>query len=340
MNEDLDLIKEEKKKQQIEKKKAQFQNMLQDVTIGKGKDTLGGKIKIWEKNQEIKETYDQKEKATSKVYLTNRRDVLPVAIDLIEINPINKEFFQPLRDSEWEEFKADISERGIIQPLIAYLNPINKRWILIDGEQRYRAALELKLKTLPIQTTEKPAHKELERQFLIKANLLRRQLNDSEKKKLYRALSKEERLNLYLEKYGPEKILSEERGGDQKSTHAKSKLLSKSPNDNFDNTGTLKQQILNDTLLPEGTVNRDLAQLRKKLKDNTAPNPKNNLDQKSRHKLEKINQEIEEIEKKIQIEETIFQTKIMEIRNKKNEKIKSLKKQRKEKENELKQILH
>lgn len=328
--------KNEKRVKNLKKKKAEFQNLLYDVTKGKGKASVGGQIKILNTTKEnsINTLHPDS------VYQTNRRDVVPVSIDLIKLNPINREFFNSLSDEEWQDFKNDILERGVIQPLIAYKEPgQGSRWMLIDGEQRLKAAKELNLKTVPVQITNKPENKAIERTFLIKANLLRRQLSDKDKKKLYKALSKEERINLYLDRYGQEKILRETRGGDRKSNLIKkdAHLLKISPQ-------ILKKEIIEDTNLPEGTVNRDLAFLRKQLKSKEKINKEQldisevNFSIRLGLKLEKLVKEIALIDERIGNEEKIYHEKIKEIKIKKNEKLKKLKNQKKIKENELKQI--
>lgn len=75
-----------------------------------------------------------------------RDGVLEVEVERIEPNP-----FQPRMDFDpvaLGELKASIKEKGIIQPII--LRSIEDgRFQIIAGERRFRAALELGLKTVP-----------------------------------------------------------------------------------------------------------------------------------------------------------------------------------------------
>ena len=70
-----------------------------------------------------------------------------IQLDFLEPNP-----FQPRRDfdaEELEELKESIATHGIIQPLaVRKLN--EKKFQIISGERRWRAAKELKLKKVPV----------------------------------------------------------------------------------------------------------------------------------------------------------------------------------------------
>ncbi len=60
--------------------------------------------------------------------------------------------------SELEELKNSIKEKGILVPLIIESNYSKEkdRYLLLDGERRYRCAKELKLKTVPVTITKGP----------------------------------------------------------------------------------------------------------------------------------------------------------------------------------------
>lgn len=67
-----------------------------------------------------------------------KQNLLTIHPSQLTPHPRNKEFFRDLTGLRWEEFKADIKERGIINPLI--INLTNQ---IISGTQRWRAAREL-----------------------------------------------------------------------------------------------------------------------------------------------------------------------------------------------------
>lgn len=65
----------------------------------------------------------------------------------LQPHPRNNEFFDDIKDSAWEEFKEDIAERGILNPII-----IDPNGIIISGTQRWRAACELGFDQVPVWT--------------------------------------------------------------------------------------------------------------------------------------------------------------------------------------------
>lgn len=65
-------------------------------------------------------------------------------INSIYPHPRNDEFFDDLEGELWESFVADIKNRGIEQPIT-----INQHGTIINGHQRWRAAKELGLETIP-----------------------------------------------------------------------------------------------------------------------------------------------------------------------------------------------
>lgn len=54
---------------------------------------------------------------------------------------------------EWSDFKKDIREKGILEPLVLSVNPISKTMELTQGAHRLYAATELNLKEVPVICT-------------------------------------------------------------------------------------------------------------------------------------------------------------------------------------------
>jgi len=122
----------------------------------------------------------------------------------LKIHPLNERYFQTESPDYFEKLTRDIKERGILVPLVVKLDGT-----VLAGHNRLRIALELGLSEVPVQKVISDLTQEREKEFLIKDNLLRRQLSVQEKKKLI------------LELYGNE--IADRRGGDRKSETAKIK---------------------------------------------------------------------------------------------------------------------
>lgn len=77
-----------------------------------------------------------------------------ISLDLIIPDPE-----QPRRsfyDSEMNELKNSIKEQGILTPLTVESNYEKDKYLLIDGERRYRTAKDLNLKMIPVQIIDGP----------------------------------------------------------------------------------------------------------------------------------------------------------------------------------------
>jgi ParB/RepB/Spo0J family partition protein len=78
-----------------------------------------------------------------------------IAPDHIEINPENPRIHFPQEDLE--KLSESISERGILVPLSVYRKPgVKDRFVLVDGERRWRCATRLGLKEVPAIVIPKP----------------------------------------------------------------------------------------------------------------------------------------------------------------------------------------
>lgn len=167
----------------------------------------------------------------------------------------NQKAFAPLSEPDFERLKADIAERGIIVPLI-----LKRDKTLIAGHNRLRAAEALGLESVPVQYVETELSPESETAFVIKDNLLRRQLTAEQKE------------SLILSLYGGE-IEKDNRGGDRGNqyTGGKSGKSSSEP---------LPKRIERETGISEGTAKRIIANARKKtLSDRTKSPQKGSVKQ-------------------------------------------------------------
>jgi len=67
----------------------------------------------------------------------------------------NEGFFEPLDEKTFNRLKESIRENGIIVPLVVTEDKNNKgKYILLDGRNRYRAACELGIETVPVEVIE------------------------------------------------------------------------------------------------------------------------------------------------------------------------------------------
>ena len=134
-------------------------------------------------------------------------DVLQWSVNLLKPHPENEKYFNPLNDEMFSRLKDDISKNGMHDALIVTeQNPQGERFIL-SGHNRFRAALELGLKTVPVR--EKKFSSDNDKiKFMIRDNALRRHLKPEEIKSLIARIYADE-------------IKIDRRGGDQKSAKAR-----------------------------------------------------------------------------------------------------------------------
>ena len=120
------------------------------------------------------------------VNLTNQGGLcMPSFIDPHKLtpNPANT-IFDPLPDDVYQALKADISERGLLNPILA-----TSDFTVIAGHHRLQAALELGLETIPVEIQDVSPQEAESR--LIADNVLRRQLSLGEQARLIRRLKEE-----------------------------------------------------------------------------------------------------------------------------------------------------
>lgn len=155
----------------------------------------------------------------------------------VKLSDENSAAFDPLSEPEFERLKADIAERGIIVPLI--IRSVNDK-TLIAGHNRLRAAIKLGLETVPVQYVETTLSPAQEKAFVIKDNLLRRQLDGEQKAKLIADL------------YG-EQIRETQHGGARGNQHKKTAKVQVN----------LAKKIETETGIKAGTAKRIIADIKR-----------------------------------------------------------------------------
>ena len=110
-------------------------------------------------------------------------DIERVSVQTLKDNVLNKKYFVEETAEYFEQLKKDIEQRGIIVPLIA-----KEDGTLLAGHNRLRVAKELGYETVPVQYVLENLPDDEERGFLVKDNLLRRQLTNEQKIRLYKML--------------------------------------------------------------------------------------------------------------------------------------------------------
>jgi ParB family transcriptional regulator, chromosome partitioning protein len=84
---------------------------------------------------------------------TRTAELRDIPVDLIDRNPENPRLI--FRSAELEELLRSIQEYGVQVPISVYKEA--KRFVLIDGERRWRCSLKLNKKTIPALVQEKPS---------------------------------------------------------------------------------------------------------------------------------------------------------------------------------------
>lgn len=87
--------------------------------------------------------------------LESDTELLRVPTTAIHPNPDNPRLI--FREDEIEELQASIENQGILVPLTVYQEGRKKRFIILDGERRWRCARRLRLDRVPVIVQTKPA---------------------------------------------------------------------------------------------------------------------------------------------------------------------------------------
>jgi len=92
---------------------------------------------------------------------------------LLKVHPLGH-LIPNMRNSEWQDFYADIAMRGIKVPLEVLADGI-----VVDGRHRLRAAIELGMKEVPI--VDACLNSDSSETYMLKAAVLRRHLTDDQR---------------------------------------------------------------------------------------------------------------------------------------------------------------
>jgi ParB family transcriptional regulator, chromosome partitioning protein len=79
-------------------------------------------------------------------------ELMEIAVDKIDRNPENPRLF--FRAAELETLLSSIRKHGVQVPISVYKS--HSRYVLVDGERRWRCSLKLNKKTIPALVQEKP----------------------------------------------------------------------------------------------------------------------------------------------------------------------------------------
>lgn len=169
-------------------------------------------------------------------------DVFYVQPGKLQPNPLND--YTPLEAAEMAELMADITDKGIIVPLLARQDDV-----LICGHNRLAAAISLNLDRVPLQRVLGKLTPELEKDIMKSENDRRRGGNWSKEKKIE-----------FIQEQFSEEIQQDNRGGDfgNQYTGGKSSM-------NFGQKNISKQiEKKSRGKITEGTAKRIVSEIRKK----------------------------------------------------------------------------
>jgi ParB/RepB/Spo0J family partition protein len=84
--------------------------------------------------------------------MSYKADLKNIPIELIDRNPENPRIF--FRQEEMEQLYVSIKNKGLLQPIAVYKD--KDRYVILDGERRYKTFLKLNYPTIPAIIQEKP----------------------------------------------------------------------------------------------------------------------------------------------------------------------------------------
>lgn len=144
------------------------------------------------------------------VFLITDKPIISLKNEMLENHPLNTQIFGNLLESDYNDLKSDIKNRGIQDPL--HVVKQNDKYVVVSGHQRLKVAKELDINLPCIIRDDLKEEWQVEEQ-LIKDNLLRRHLND------YQKVNAGERLEIIESEKAKEK--QKQAGGDQRSEEAR-----------------------------------------------------------------------------------------------------------------------
>ena len=108
----------------------------------------------------------------------DNRTINYVSISVLKVHPRNQEFFDDIYGDEYERFKQSVRNDGILSPLI-----VTSDMTIISGHQRYRAAKDLGIVTVPVIIREDLSDEDNILKALIAANFGRIKKNKDKLRK-------------------------------------------------------------------------------------------------------------------------------------------------------------
>ena len=85
--------------------------------------------------------------------MSYKADLKNISVELIDRNPENPRIF--FRQEEMEQLYVSIKNKGLLQPIAVYKD--SDRYIILDGERRYKTFLKLNYPTIPAIIQDKPS---------------------------------------------------------------------------------------------------------------------------------------------------------------------------------------
>ena len=85
--------------------------------------------------------------------MSYKADLKNIPIELIDRNPENPRIF--FRQEEMEQLYVSIKNKGLLQPIAVYKD--KDRYVILDGERRYKTFLKLNYPTIPAIIQDKPS---------------------------------------------------------------------------------------------------------------------------------------------------------------------------------------
>lgn len=104
-------------------------------------------------------------------------EITKISVDVLHVHPRNQEFFDDISGEDYEQFKTSIKEDGIISEII-----VAPDMTILSGHQRFKAAKELGMKTVPIRIRDDVETEDQKLKILLAANFGRKQ-NDAAKQR-------------------------------------------------------------------------------------------------------------------------------------------------------------
>lgn len=106
-------------------------------------------------------------------------EITKVAIDVLKVHPRNLEFFDDIAGDDYEKFKSSIKEDGIISEII-----VSPDMTILSGHQRFKAAVDLGFKTVPVRIREDIETEDQKLKILLAANFGRKENSKAKDRKV------------------------------------------------------------------------------------------------------------------------------------------------------------